>query len=81
MYGDKHSDRPKSIEINNVLCSRLVRRDERSFSRKHLRISLATNLLHMYSIENRYYGMNRSPAGVRSVGKMSKDAFGENLKV
>jgi len=69
VYGDKYLDRPKSIEINNVLCSRLVRRDENSFSRKHLRISLAANLLQMYSIENRYCRMTRSPAGIGPVGK------------
>lgn len=48
MYGDKYLDRPKSIEINNVLCSRLVRCDERSPGCKQLRTSLAANLLQMY---------------------------------
>jgi hypothetical protein len=77
----QHLDRPKSIEINNVRYCRLVGRSERSFSRKHLRISLLASLLPEYSIEKWYCRMNRSPAGAGSVGELSKDAFGENLKV
>lgn len=69
MYGDILSDRPKSIEINNVLYCRLVGRTERSFSRKRLRTSLVGNLLPVYSIKNYCCRMDRSPADAGSVGK------------
>jgi len=81
VYGDKYLDRPKSIEINNVLCSRSACCDERSPGCKHLRTSLAANLLQMHSIENHCRRLDRSPAGAGPVGAISRDAFGENLKV
>jgi len=62
VYGDEYSDRPKSIEINNVLYCRLAGRTERSFSCKGLRTSFPGGLLPEYSIVNWYCRMNRSPA-------------------
>lgn len=80
MYGDKFRS-PQELEIYSVLCCWFVRCSRRSFSREYLAYKLSRQpLTDVFDCELQLQTglqFRRRRVG----GKMSVDAFGENLKV